>query len=94
MKFLVTATPIAPLTDAAVLDKLSDWMREQRRSGRLTSAYGLVGGGGCSVMEVASADELHERTALSPIGHLMSFDIKPLIELDTSFAMGRDRLPA
>ena len=44
--------------------------------------------------DVASADELHEHTALSPIGRLMSFDIKPLIELDTSFAMGRDHLPA
>jgi muconolactone delta-isomerase len=94
MKFLVTATPIAPLSDAAVLEKLADWMREQQQAGRITAAYGLVGGGGCSVMDVASAEELHEYTALCPIGCYMSFDIKPLIDLDATFAMGRDHLPA
>jgi muconolactone delta-isomerase len=92
MKFLVTATPITPLTDAAVMDKLADWMREQQQAGRITAAYGLVGGGGCSVMDVATVDELHELTALCPIGGYLSFDIKPLIELDTSLAMGREHL--
>jgi muconolactone delta-isomerase len=94
MKFLVTATPIVPLTDRAVLDKLADWMREQQQAGRIMAAYGLVGGGGCSVMDVASPEELHELTALCPIGAYLSFDIKPLIDLDTSFAMGRRQLPA
>lgn len=93
VKFLVTATPIVPLTDHAVLDKLAGWMREQQQAGRLTDAYGLVGGGGCSVMEVTSAEQLHELTALSPIGAYLSFDIKPLIELDKSLGMGRARLP-
>jgi len=93
VKFLVTATPIVPLTDHAVLDKLADWMREQQQAGRLLDAYGLVGGGGCSVMEVASAEQLHELTALSPVGAYLSFDIKPLIELDKSLGMGRARLP-
>jgi muconolactone delta-isomerase len=94
MKFLVTATPIVPLTDQAVMDKLADWMREQQQAGRIMAAYGLVGGGGCSVMDVASLEELHELTALCPVGAYLSFDIKPLIDLDTSFAMGRERLPA
>jgi muconolactone delta-isomerase len=53
-----------------------------------------VGGGGCSVMDVATAEELHEHTALCPIGNYMSFEIKPLIELDASFAMGREHLRA
>jgi hypothetical protein len=48
MKFLVTATPIVPLTDQAVLDKLADWMREQQQAGRIMAAYGLVGGGGAT----------------------------------------------
>jgi hypothetical protein len=52
------------------------------------------GGGGCSVMDIASPKELHELTALCPIGTYLSFDIKPLIDLDTSFAMGRNQLPA
>ena len=93
MKFLVTATPIVPLTDPVVLQKLEDWMREQQQTGRIKAAYGLVGGGGCSVMDVASAEELHEYTALCPIGSYLSFDIKPLIELDTSFSMAREHLP-
>ena len=93
MKFLVTATPIVPLTDSAVLQKLEDWMREQQQAGRIKAAYGLVGGGGCSVMDVVSAEELHEYTALCPIGNYLSFDIKPLIELDTSFSMAREHLP-
>ena len=93
MKFLVTAVPIAPLTDVAVMYKLAGWMREQQQSGRITAAYGLVGGGGCSVMDVGSAEQLHELTALSPIGAYLSFDIKPLIELDKSLGMGRARLP-
>ena len=93
MKFLVTAMPIVPITDHAVLDKLADWMREQQRAGRMIDAYGLVGGGGCSVMDVASAEELHDLTALSPIGAYLAFDVKPLIELDKSLAMGRARLP-
>lgn len=93
MKFLVTATPIVPLTDPAVLDKLGDWMRAEQRAGKITQAYGLVGGGGCSVMDVASAEELHEETALCPVGAYLSFDIKPLIELDASLGMGREHLP-
>lgn len=94
MKFMVTATPIVPLTDQAVLNKLADWMREQQRAGKMTSAYGLVGGGGCSVMDVATPEELHELTALCPIGAYLSFDIKPLIDLESSLAMGREHLPA
>jgi muconolactone delta-isomerase len=94
MRFLVTATPIVPLTDPAILDKLSAWMAEQQRAGRIETAYGLVGGGGCSVMEVASPEELHELTALSPVGAYLSFDIKPLLDLSSSLAMARDRLPA
>lgn len=94
MKFLVTATPIVPLTDKAVMDKLADWMREQEQAGRITMAYGLVGGGGCSVMDVASLEELHELTALGPIGAYLSFDIRPLINLDASFSMAREHLPA
>lgn len=93
MKFLVTATPMVPLLDPGVLRKLEDWMREQQQAGRIKVAYGLVGGGGCSVMDVASAEELHEYTALCPIGAYLSFDIKPLIELDASFSMGREHLP-
>ena len=93
MKFLVTATPILPLTDPAVLAKLADWMLEQQRAGRITAAYGLVGGGRCSVMDLSSPEELHELTALCPIGAYLSFDIKPLIDLDTSFAMALDQLP-
>ena len=94
MEFLVTATPIVPLTDSAVLRKLADWMREQQQAGRIKAAYGFVGGGGCSVMDVASAEELHEYTALCPIGNYMTFDIKPLIDLNTSLTMGREHLPA
>jgi muconolactone delta-isomerase len=92
MKFLVIAMPIVPLTDPAVLDKLAEWMREQQQAGRIQSAYGLVGGGGCSVMDVPSAEELHDYTALCPIGSYLSFEIKPLIDLETSFSMGREHL--
>jgi muconolactone delta-isomerase len=94
MKFLVTATPMVPLTDTTVMDKLADWMREQQKAGRITAAYGLVGGGGCSIMDVATAEELHELTAQGPIGAYLSFDIRPLIDLDASFAMAREHLPA
>jgi muconolactone delta-isomerase len=94
MKFLVIATPIVPLTDPSVLDKLAEWMREQQQAGRLQAAYGLVGGGGCSVMDVSSAEELHDCTALCPIGAYLSFDIKPLIDLHTSFSMAHEHLPA
>ena len=45
-------------------------------------------------MDVASPVELHELTACAPSGAYLSFDIKPLIDLDTSFAMGRNQLPA
>jgi muconolactone delta-isomerase len=93
MKFLVTATPIVPLTDPVVLQKLEEWMHEQQQTERISAAYGLVGGGGCSVIDVGSAEELHDYTALCPIGSYLSFDIKPLIELDTSFSMARDHLP-
>jgi muconolactone delta-isomerase len=75
-----------------VLQKLEDWMREQQQTRRIKLAYGLVGGGGCSVIDVVSAEELHEYTALCPVGSYLSFDIKPLIELETSFAMGREHL--
>jgi hypothetical protein len=44
--------------------------------------------------DVGSSEELHERTALCPIGSYLSFEIRPLIYLDTSFAMGRYQLPA
>jgi hypothetical protein len=48
---------------------------------------------GRSVVEVATAGELHEHSALCPICCYLAFEIKPLIELDSSFAMGRERLP-
>ncbi len=58
---------------------------------------GVPQGGGLwpprGVLYFGSHEELHELTALCPIGAYLSFDIKPLIDLDTSFPMGRDRLP-
>ena len=92
MKYLVKATPIAPVTDKAILDELVDWIHDQQRSGRITAAYGMVGGGGCSVMDVDSPQDLHELTALCPIGSHLSFEITPLIDLDRSLDLGRDRL--
>jgi len=41
---------------------------------------------------VARSALVHTSRASS--GAYLSFDIKPLIDLDISFAMGRDRLPA
>ena len=43
---------------------------------------------------MATAEELHEHTALCPIGNYMAFNITPLIELDSSFTMGREHLPS
>lgn len=93
MKFLVTAMPIAPVTDKTVLEKLAVWMREQRDAGRLESAYGLVGGGGCSIMEAESLEDLHDLTGMCPIGPYLSFDIKPLIDLEHTLDRGLSNLP-
>ena len=48
------------------------------KRGEVDCAYAFVGGGGCSIQNANSAEEVNERLFGSPLGLFYEFEVRPL----------------
>lgn len=87
MKFVVIARPAGhePEPDhmVGILERFRTWMQQQITDGRIDAAYLLAEGGGVTICNADSAEELMELLLGSPPGALFRYEAHPLANFDT-----------
>jgi hypothetical protein len=85
MKFLVTVKPgpMPPPLDAVRAAR--EWLQAKLDDGTFECIYAYPQGGGCSIGESDSIEQLMERLLDYPISPFVEYDVQPLIEMDAAF---------
>lgn len=83
MKFLVTRKP----RTGALVQPTSQMIRAHKegllgaiKRGEADCAYAFVGGGGISIVNADSTEEVNQRLFGSPLGLFYEFDVRPLAD--------------
>ena len=83
MKFLVTRKP----RPGAVVQPTSQTIRAHKevllaavKRGEIECTYAFVNGGGCSITNADSAEDLNRRLFSSPLGLFYEFEVHPLCD--------------
>jgi hypothetical protein len=86
MKFLVTArpTPMPPPIEAVRAGQ--EWIQARIDDGTLECVYAFPGGGGLSIGEYESHEQVMDQLMDYPLSPFVEWDVKPLVELDAAFA--------
>jgi hypothetical protein len=85
MKFLITAKPgpMPPPLDA--MQAAKDWLDAKLADGTFECVYAFPEGGGCSIGESDSVEQLMERLLDYPISPFVEYDVQPLVEMNAAF---------
>ncbi len=85
MKFLVTATPGPMPPPLDVVRAARDWLDAKLADGTFECVYAFPQGGGCSIGENDSLEQLMEQLLDYPLSPFVEFDVQPLLEMDAAF---------
>jgi hypothetical protein len=92
MKYFVAATP-GPMPPAPEqFDAALAWLREKVDDGTFDCVYGFLEGGGMSVANVGTHHEALELMAEYPLFGMVSFEVRPLLELGEGTDIIRGKL--
>lgn len=85
MKYLVTLRPgpMPPPIEAA--RQAQDWVKARIDDGTFEVAYAFPEGGGLSIGEHGSSEQLMELMLDYPLAPFVDFDVKPLVDIDAAF---------
>jgi hypothetical protein len=85
MKFLVTVKP-GPMPPPIELVRSSqEWIQSRLDDGTFECVYAFPGGGGCSIGENDSHEQLMEQLMDYPLSPFVEYDVQALVELDAAF---------
>ena len=85
MKYLVTAKPGPMPPPVDLVRQSQDWLNERLDDGSFEACYAFPGGGGLSIGEYDSPEDLMERLMEYPMSPFVEYEIKPLVGLDAAF---------
>jgi hypothetical protein len=85
MKFLVTVTPGPMPPPIDLVRSAQEWLQAKLDDGTFECVYAFPQGGGCSIGENDSHEELMEQLMEYPLSPFVDYDVKPLVELDAAF---------
>ena len=85
MKYLVTAKPGPMPPPVELLREAQEWLHAKLDDGSFEVVYAYPEGGGCSIGENDSVEQLMEQLLDYPLAPFVDFDVQPLIELDAAF---------
>jgi hypothetical protein len=68
-----------------VLRAAKDWIDRKRSDGTFETVYGFAAGGGVSIGEADSAEQLMTDLREYPLSMTVEYEIHPLVEVDYSF---------
>jgi hypothetical protein len=86
MKFLLIAKPGPMPPPAETARAAQEWLQTKLDDGTFESVYAFPEGGGCSIGENASHEQLMEELMEYPLSPFFEFEAKPLVEIDAAFA--------
>jgi muconolactone delta-isomerase len=85
MKFLVTVTPGPMPPPPEALKAAREWIEEKRDDGTFEAVYAFPQGGGCSIGENDSHEQLMDLLMEYPLSPFVQYDVQPLVEADAAF---------
>ena len=88
MKYLVITEPrgnLPPDIAARLFAQAQEWLRAKSSDGTLDFVHGFPAGGGVSVSNADSHEQLMEDIRAFPLFPFVSWDIRPLVNIDASF---------
>jgi muconolactone delta-isomerase len=85
MKFLTTVKPGPMPPPPEVARAAQEWLQAALDDGWIECCYAYPHGGGCSISEVDSHEELMDRLLDYPMSPFVDYEVTPLVELDAAF---------
>jgi muconolactone delta-isomerase len=85
MKFLVTVTPGPMPPPLELVREAREWIDARLKEGTFEAVYAFPHGGGCSIGEYDSHEQLMEELMDYPLSPFVDYDVEPLVELDAAF---------
>lgn len=90
MKYYVSATPGPMPPSPEQFDAAMAWLEEKLHDGTFDCVYSFMEGGGMSITNADSHEEVFERMADYPLNGLVTWTVRPLME----FGQGTDTIRA
>jgi hypothetical protein len=85
MKYLVTAKPGPMPPPIELVRQAQEWLQARVDDDTFEAIYAYPQGGGCSIGENESVEQLMEQLLDYPLSPFVEFDVQPLVELDAAF---------
>jgi len=85
MKYLVTVTPGPMPPPPEAVRAARDWLEAKVADGTFEAVYAFPQGGGVSIGENDSAEQLMDQLMDYPLSPFVDYDVQPLVELDAAF---------
>jgi hypothetical protein len=85
MKYLVTATPGPMPPPVELVRSAQEWLQARLDDGTFDGVYAFPQGGGCSIGENDSHEQLMEQLMDYPLSPFFEFDVQPLVAIDAAF---------
>jgi hypothetical protein len=85
MKYLITAKPGPMPPPIGLVRQAQEWLQARVDDGTFEAIYAYPQGGGCSIGENESVEQLMEQLLDYPLSPFVEFDVQPLVELDAAF---------
>ena len=85
MKFLVTVTPGPMPPPIELIQPAQDWVQARLDDGSFECAYAFPDGGGLSIGNNDSHEQLMDQLLEYPLSPFVSYDVRPLVGLDDAF---------
>jgi hypothetical protein len=84
MKFLTVVKPRPMPPPVDVVRAAQEWINQRRSDGTFEVVYAFPTGGGMSIGESQSAEEMMDLLLDYPLAPFVDYEVKPLIEVDSA----------
>lgn len=85
MKFLVTVKPGPMPAPIELVRQAREWIQAKLDDGTFEAVYAFPGGGGCSIGENDSHEQLMEQLLDYPLSPFVEYDVQALVDLNEAF---------
>lgn len=85
MKFLVTVKPGPMPPPLEAVQAAQAWIQDRLDDGTFETVYAFPHGGGMSISDSASAEELMDRLLDYPLSPFVDYAVEPLVDLGAAF---------
>jgi hypothetical protein len=85
MKFLVTVRPGPMPPPVDQVRQARDWLQARVDDGTFECVYAFPEGGGCSIGDNDSAEQLMDELMEYPLSPFVQYEVHPLVPMDAAF---------